>query len=100
MRVMLPLMDLINHGNEEEANLKLFRDDQGDYIAFATRDIKKGEQVRYPATVKACRDYLTSANAELLMHCSNCATEPCHDLWSAMLLKSRRPPGAWVLAAG
>ncbi|EIE23279.1 hypothetical protein COCSUDRAFT_53559 [Coccomyxa subellipsoidea C-169] len=42
---MLPLMDLINHGNAGEANLKLFRDDKGDYIAYATRDIKKGEEL-------------------------------------------------------
>ena len=43
---MLPLMDLINHGNKDEANLKLFRDENGDYIAFTTRAVKKGEEVR------------------------------------------------------
>ncbi len=46
VRVMLPLMDMINHGNREEANLKLFRDENGDYIAYTTRAIKKGEEVR------------------------------------------------------
>lgn len=46
VRVMLPLMDMINHGNRDEANLKLFRDENGDYIAYTTRAIKKGEEVR------------------------------------------------------
>lgn len=46
---MLPLMDLINHGNAGEANLKLFRDDKDDYIAYATRDISKGEEVTHPS---------------------------------------------------
>ncbi|CAL8465237.1 g4772 [Coccomyxa elongata] len=47
VRVMLPLVDLINHGNRDEANVKLFRDENGDYIAYATRVIKKGEELRH-----------------------------------------------------
>jgi hypothetical protein len=45
MRMMLPLMDLFNHANADEANIAMFRDEAGDYVGYAKRDIPKGEQV-------------------------------------------------------
>ncbi|BDA50257.1 hypothetical protein COCOBI_15-3860 [Coccomyxa sp. Obi] len=47
VRVMLPLIDMINHANIDEANLKLFQDENGDYIAYTTRAVKKGEELRH-----------------------------------------------------
>ena len=46
MRMMLPLMDLFNHANADVANIAMFRDDSGDYVGYAKRDIRKGEQAR------------------------------------------------------
>ena len=42
---MLPLMDLFNHANADEANINMFRDENGDYYGYAKRPIAKGEQV-------------------------------------------------------
>ena len=47
MRMMLPLMDLFNHANADEANINMFKDDNGDYVGYAKRDIKKGEQANF-----------------------------------------------------
>lgn len=45
IRILLPMIDMINHADPERANIKVFRDDKGNYMAYATRPIKKGEEV-------------------------------------------------------
>ena len=42
---MLPLMDLFNHANADEANINMYKDENGDYFGYANRPIAKGEQV-------------------------------------------------------
>jgi hypothetical protein len=46
VRVMLPLFDLMNHADKDDTNINIMRDEEGNYIAYASRDIKKGEEVR------------------------------------------------------
>ncbi len=48
VRVMLPLMDLFNHANPDQANINMFRDENGDYYGYAKRPIARGEQVGTP----------------------------------------------------
>ncbi|CAK0787098.1 hypothetical protein CVIRNUC_010314 [Coccomyxa viridis] len=45
IRIMLPLFDLLNHGNPDKANMGIMRDEEGSYIAYALRPIKKGEEL-------------------------------------------------------
>lgn len=53
---MLPLIDLLNHGDPESRNLEVMRVDNGSFIAYALRDIKQGEHVSQ--LFLACRDSL------------------------------------------
>ena len=50
-RMLLPLLDLINHGDAERANLDIMQAENGDFYAYALRDIAAGEEVRAAARV-------------------------------------------------
>ena len=50
-RMLLPLLDLINHGDAERANLDIMQAENGDFYAYALRDIAAGEEVRAAAGV-------------------------------------------------
>jgi hypothetical protein len=45
-RMLLPLLDILNHGNEQTANVQIMEAENGDIYAYALRDIRKGEEVR------------------------------------------------------
>lgn len=49
-RMLLPLLDLINHGDPERVNLDIIQADNGDFFAYTLRDIRKGEEVRIKCT--------------------------------------------------
>ena len=53
-RMLLPLLDIINHGNADRANVHLMEADNGDIYAYTLRDIKAGEEVRRGVTNQAC----------------------------------------------
>ena len=44
-RMLLPLLDILNHGNEQTANVQIMEAENGDIYAYALRDIRKGEEV-------------------------------------------------------
>ena len=48
-RMLLPLLDLVNHGDAERANLDIMQAESGDFYAYALRDIAAGEEVRAAA---------------------------------------------------
>ena len=45
-RMLLPLLDILNHGNEDTANVQIMEADNGDIYAYTLRDVKAGEEVR------------------------------------------------------
>jgi hypothetical protein len=45
-RMLLPLLDLINHGDAEAANLDIMQAEDGSFYAYALRDIAAGEEAR------------------------------------------------------
>ena len=47
-RMLLPLLDLINHGDAEAANLDIMQAEDGSFYAYALRDIRAGEEVGCP----------------------------------------------------
>ena len=52
-RMLLPLLDLINHGDREAANLDIMQAENGDFYGYALRDIRQGEEARFrPAPMR------------------------------------------------
>ena len=45
-RMLLPLLDMINHANQPAANLHIMQAENGDIYAYTLRDIRAGEEVR------------------------------------------------------
>ena len=45
-RMLLPLLDLINHANQPAANVRILQAENGDLYAYTLRDIRAGEEVR------------------------------------------------------
>lgn len=45
-RMLLPLLDILNHGNQDTANVQIMEADNGDIYAYTLRDVKAGEEVR------------------------------------------------------
>ncbi len=45
-RMLLPLLDMINHANQPGANLHIMQAESGDIYAYTLRDIRAGEEVR------------------------------------------------------
>ena len=45
-RMLLPLLDMINHANQAAANLHIMQAENGDIYAYTLRDIRAGEEVR------------------------------------------------------
>ena len=45
-RMLLPLLDILNHGNEDAANVQIMEAENGDIYAYTLRDVKAGEEVR------------------------------------------------------
>lgn len=43
--MMLPLLDLVNHGDGDKANAEIIMDANGDLYMYAKRDIAAGEEV-------------------------------------------------------
>jgi len=46
-RMLLPLLDILNHGNEQTANVQIMEAENGDIYAYTLRDVKAGEEVRF-----------------------------------------------------
>lgn len=44
-RMLLPVMDMLNHADGTEHNLEIMQADNGDFYAYTLRDIAKGEEV-------------------------------------------------------
>lgn len=44
-RMLLPLLDIINHGDEAAANVQIMQAENGDIYAYTLRDVKVGEEV-------------------------------------------------------
>ena len=44
-RMMLPLLDMLNHGDGSAANVEIMQADNGDLYAYTLREIPKGEEV-------------------------------------------------------
>ena len=47
-RMLLPLLDMLNHGNEGTANVQIIEAENGDIYAYTLRDVKAGEEVSLP----------------------------------------------------
>jgi hypothetical protein len=45
-RMLLPVVDLVNHGDGGRANANPIQADNGDIYVYTLRDIAKGEEVR------------------------------------------------------
>ena len=60
-RMLLPLLDMLNHGNEGTANVQIIEADNGDIYAYTLRDVEAGEEVSLRMMARAC-----SSAAELL----------------------------------
>jgi hypothetical protein len=56
-RMMLPVLDMINHADGGDVNLEIMQADNGDFYAYTLRDVAKGEE--------AC-SYLASLCLEIL----------------------------------
>lgn len=44
-RMLLPLLDMVNHADGRDANMEIMQADSGDFYAYTLRDIAKGEEV-------------------------------------------------------
>ncbi len=51
-RMMLPLLDMINHGDGSATNVEIMQADNGDLYAYTLREIGKGEEVCFLKTNK------------------------------------------------
>ena len=43
--LLLPLLDMLNHGNVGKANVNIMQADNGDFYANTLRGVKAGEEV-------------------------------------------------------
>ncbi len=53
-RMLLPLLDLMNHGDPERINIEIMQAENGDFFAYTLRDIRQGEEVRCAALLRRC----------------------------------------------
>ena len=44
-RMLLPLLDMLNHGNKGTANVQIIEAENGDIYAYTLRDVEAGEEV-------------------------------------------------------
>jgi len=49
-RMLLPLLDLVNHADGREANMEIMQADNGDFYAYTLRDIARGEEVSHTSS--------------------------------------------------
>ncbi|CAK0735270.1 hypothetical protein CVIRNUC_000553 [Coccomyxa viridis] len=49
-RMLLPLLDMINHANQPGANLHIMQAESGDIYAYTLRDIRAGEELKHTYT--------------------------------------------------
>ena len=61
-RMLLPLLDILNHGNEDAANVQIMEAENGDIYAYTLRDVKAGEEVG-PLVTAPCMQPLCSFSA-------------------------------------
>ncbi|CAL5225405.1 g8216 [Coccomyxa viridis] len=55
-RMLLPLLDMLNHGNEGTANVQIIEADNGDIYAYTLRDVEAGEELTHTYTAAIRRN--------------------------------------------
>ena len=75
---MVPILDLINHGNQPNSDYKFMPN--GDVILTAQRDLKLGEEVTFHYTRSRCKEWFYSffGYHENFAKCTEVSIEPDH----------------------